>query len=41
MEGMLSPDFKEEITDIAKLERHLKFPKLELLQDVWLQKVKF
>ena len=41
MEGMLSPDFKEEITGLQKLERPLKFQKSVLLQVVWLQLEKY
>ena len=35
MEGMLSPDFKEELQACARSEKLIKFQRLELLQDVW------
>ena len=37
MEGMLSPEFKEEITGTAEIREILKFLKLEVLLVVWLQ----
>ena len=41
MEGMLSPEMKEEITGTAEIRETFKISKWELLQVVWLLVVKF